>query len=221
MSISNVWTEVDKYFEVKFLGKDTILDDILQRSRAAGLPPHSVSPCQAQFLAIIARIAGAKRILEIGTLGGYSTTWLARALPIDGTIVTIESNAVHANVARQSFAAAGLEGKIRLIHNDAKVALAKLIDEGQEPFDLVFIDADKPSNPTYLELTLQLVHSGTVIIGDNVVREGAVSDARSDDAKVIGVRKYCDDLATRGLMSTGLQTVGSKGYDGFTISIVP
>lgn len=221
MRIPREWSEVDKYFESKFIAKDTVLDDILQRSSAAGLPPQSVSPCQAQFLAIICKIAGARRVLEIGTLGGYSTVWMARTLPPDGTIVTVESNAVHANVARQSFAASGLGDKIKLIHEDAKVALAKMINEAQEPFDLVFIDADKQSNPAYLDLSLQLVRSGSVIIGDNVVRDGVVADQTSEDTKVIGVQKYCDGLMIRGLLTTCLQTVGIKGYDGFSISIVP
>lgn len=221
MSIPKDWIAVDRYFESKFVASDAVLDGILQRSNAAGLPPHSVSPCQAQFLAIICKIIGAKRVLEIGTLGGYSTVWMARALPADGTIVTIESNESHACVARQSFVAAGLDEKIDLINCDAKLALTGMIDEGQGPFDLVFIDADKPSNPAYLELSLQLVHPGSVIIGDNVVRDGVVADLASEDPNVLGVQKYCDALGARGLLSTGLQTVGVKGYDGFSISIVP
>jgi predicted O-methyltransferase YrrM len=221
MNIPREWAEVDEYFESKFIAKDAVLDDILQRSSAAGLPPHSVSPCQAQFLAIITKITGTRRILEIGTLGGYSTVWMARALPDDGIIVTIESNETHANVAQQSFVASGLGDRISLIHDGAKVALAKMINEGQEPFDLVFIDADKPSNPEYLDLSLQLAHSGSVIIGDNVVREGAVANPDSDDAKVVGIQKYCEDLTARGLLTTVLQTVGLKGYDGFSITVVP
>jgi len=221
MSIPKEWTEVDKYFESKFISGDAVLDGILQRSSAAGLPPHSVSPCQAQFLAIICKLIGAKRVLEIGTLGGYSTVWMARALPTDGTIVTIESSESHARVARQNFVDAGLDDKIELINAEAKLALAGMIDGGQDPFDLIFIDADKPSNPEYLELSLQMVRSGSVIIGDNVVRDGAVADLASEDPKVLGVRRYCADLAERGLLTSGLQTVGVKGYDGFSISVVP
>ncbi len=215
------WKEVDEFFEKTLLEEDAVLEEILRRSKDAGLPPHNVSPCQAQLLSLLVRITGARRVLEVGTLGGYSTIWMARALPENGVIVTIESSKVHAKVARQNFVTARIENRIRLLESDAKVALKGLAKDRVAPFDLVFIDADKPSNPQYLALALKLARSGSVIISDNVVRDGEVANYGSEDPNVIGIRQYCIDLKSLSLPSTGIQTVGTKGYDGFSISIVP
>ena len=212
---------VDAYFEDRLVGQDRSLSDALARSEAAGLVPHAVSPTQGAFLHILALAIGAKRILEIGTLGGYSTIWLARAVGQDGQVVTLEVDEGAANVARENLEAAGLASVTDLRLGPARDTLDRMIADGEAPFDLVFIDADKPSNPDYLERALKLSRPGTVIIGDNVVREGAVADASSTDPKVQGVRAYLDMLGEApNLTSSAVQTVGSKGYDGFAISIV-
>lgn len=216
----DIWTNVDHFFEQELLDADPILDEVLARCAQAGLPPHNVSPCQGQFLRLITMLSGARRVLEIGTLGGYSTIWFARALPRNGRVVTIEYAAAHAAVAKANFRLAGVADRVQLLQGDAQVELRRLIDQKTEPFDLVFIDADKPSNPAYLDLCLRLSRPGTAVIADNVVREGAVANAAAADAKVAGVRAYCRQLKSRGLISTGLQTVGMKGYDGFALSIV-
>lgn len=214
------WTAVDRFFETSVLEEDPILNQVLSRCDRAGLPPHNVSPCQGRLLQILSLMSGARRILEIGTLGGYSTIWLARSIPADGRVVTIEAVEPHAVIAAGNLELAGVLDRVSLITGDAKKELQHLIDEGVKPFDLIFIDADKPGNPQYLELSLRLSSKGTVIIGDNVVREGAVADPESTDHKVRGVREYCMQLKTPGLLSTAIQTVGVKGYDGFAISIV-
>jgi predicted O-methyltransferase YrrM len=217
----DVWTKVDRYFEDHFVQNDPILSEVLKNSEENGLPSHNVSPCQGMFLYLLARIRSAERILEIGTLGGYSTIWLARALNDKGVVVTIEANEKHVSVASKNFEVAGLQEKIVLLNREAKLALQELIDKSTDPFDLIFIDADKRNNPTYLDLSLKLSKVGTIIIGDNVVRGGEVANEQSRDSKVIGVRQFCDALAKNiALTSTGIQTVGCKGYDGFTITIV-
>lgn len=215
-----IWTQVDRFFEQSFLDEDPVLDEVVRRSTEAGLPAHNVSPCQGRLLQIVARMIKARRILEIGALGGYSAIWLARSIPEDGRVVTIEYDERHARVAEDNLKRAGVLDRVTLLQGDAKTVLRERIGSGEEPFDLIFIDADKPGNPIYLELSLQLAHPGTVIIGDNVVREGDVAREDSTDAKVLGVREYCHQLKARGLLSTAVQTVGVKGYDGFSISIV-
>jgi predicted O-methyltransferase YrrM len=211
------WAAVDSYFSGLLAPIDDALAAVLENNRQAGLPAHDVSPVQGKFLALLVAMNRATRVLEIGTLGGYSTIWMARALPQDGTIVTIERSAGHAEVARRNIALAGLESKVDLRVGIAADVLAQL----ERPFDLIFIDADKPNNPLYLHWALKLSRPGTVIIGDNVVRGGAVTDAASADANVQGVRRFMDMLSSNPrLDSTAMQTVGEKGWDGFSMSIV-
>lgn len=214
------WKEVDRFFEQSFLEEDLVLEDVLARSARAGLPEHNVSPCQGRLLQIFALMTKSKRVLEIGTLGGYSTIWLARSIPENGQVVTVEYDVNHARTAEENLKKAGVADRVTLIQGDARRVLNRLITETTAPFDLVFIDADKPNNPAYLELSLELSHPGTIIIGDNIVREGEVANPNSADEKVVGVQMYCKQLKHHGLLSSGLQTVGVKGYDGFTISIV-
>ncbi len=212
------WVAVDQYFSDLFVPADRALDEVLAASDAAGLPSINVSPCQGKLLWLLARIAGARRILEIGTLGGYSTIWLARALPADGRVVTIEIDPRHADVARGNFARAGVANVIDLRVGKATDVLPQLRTEGAGPFDVIFIDADKPSYTDYLTWSLALARPGTVIVADNVVRSGRVVDAASTDAAVQGVRRFNAAVAADArLAATAVQTVGIKGYDGFTI----
>lgn len=215
------WTAVDQYLTDLVVQADPALEAALRFSAAAGLPPISVSPPQGKQLQLLARMQGARSILEIGTLGGYSTIWLAGALPPGGRLVTVESDAKHAEVARANIERAGLAGVVELRLGPALEILPKLLAEGRGPFDFIFIDADKPSIPDYFAWSLKLAHRGSVIIVDNVVREGAVIDAASGDASVQGVRRFNDMLAAEPRVSaTVIQTVGSKGYDGFTLVLV-
>lgn len=213
------WTAVDRYFEDLLVAPDPALAAAIEASREAGLPPHEVSPSQGKLLHLLARIAGARRVLEIGTLGGYSTIWLARALPAGGRLVTLEANAKHAEVARENVARAGLDHVVEVRVGPALASLAELPTEA--PFDLIFVDADKPNNPLYLAETLRLSRPGTVIVADNVVRDGAVVDARSEDPSVIGVRRFAELVAAEPrLDATAIQTVGQKGWDGFVLVLV-
>jgi predicted O-methyltransferase YrrM len=215
------WNLVDDYFATLFLPSDRALDDTLDRSAAAQLPPISVAANQGKLLELLARMQGSRRILEIGTLGGYSTIWLARALPGDGNLVTLELEPVHAEVARQNIDGAGLGHLVDIRVGPAAKSLQELIEAGVEPFDFVFIDADKEGYPTYLELTLQLSRPGTVIVADNVVRDGEIADATSSDERVRGVRVFLEMAAASDrLEGTAIQTVGSKGYDGFALLVV-
>ncbi|MDM9383978.1 O-methyltransferase [Chlorogloeopsis sp. ULAP01] len=215
------WTEVDHYITDLLVPPDPVLDAMLQASDAAGLPPHNVSPNQGKLLMLLALIQRAHTILEIGTLGGYSTIWLARALPADGRLITLESNPKHAEVARDNIARAGLAHLVEVRVGRAIDTLPQLATEGQHPFDLIFIDADKPSNPEYFVWALKLSRQGSLIIADNVVRNGVVIEANSDDPSVKGVRRFHELLAAEPRVSaTAIQTVGSKGYDGFAIAFV-
>ena len=190
-------------------------------SDEAGLPSHHVAPNQGKLLQLLAQIQGAKNILEIGTLAGYSTIWLSRALPTNGRLVTLESNPIHAEVAQANITRAGLSHLVELRLGNAVESLQKLDAEGGESFDFIFIDADKPSNPDYLAWALKLSRTGTVIIGDNVVRNGEVINPNSNDDKVQGVRRFSELLALEPRVSaTALQTVGCKGYDGFIMARV-
>lgn len=215
----DLWTKVDEYFGDRLLAADDALDAALAANRKAGLPPIDVTPLQGKFLDLLVRISGARRILEIGTLGGYSTIWLARALPEGGRIVTLESSRHHADVACANLLNAGVLDYVDLRVGRAINTLPALDDD--EAFDLIFIDADKQSLAEYLEWALKLSRPGTVIVADNVVREGNVLDAESNDPVIEGVRRFTEQLAAEPRLSaTVLQTVGIKGYDGFAIAIV-
>jgi predicted O-methyltransferase YrrM len=211
------WAAVDRYFGDLLCPADPALDQALAANARAGLPPHDVSAPQGKLLALYIRMMRASRVLEIGTLGGYSTLWMARALPPGGQIVTIEANPHHAEVARANIARAGLADRVDLREGPALAVLPGL----DGPFDLVFIDADKPNNPNYLEQALRLTRPGSVIIGDNVVRGGAVCDPDSRDANVQGVRAFLQMIADHpGLDATAIQTAGEKGWDGFALAVV-
>jgi predicted O-methyltransferase YrrM len=212
-----LWDKVDRYFDEKLVHSDEALSAALEASDKAGLPAISVSPSHGKLLWILARLVNAKRILEIGTLGGYSAIWLARALPADGRLVTLEAVDKHARVARANIERAKLGSKVEILVGRALDTLPSL----QGPFDLSFIDADKQSNPEYFTWALKLSRPGSLIVVDNVVRDGKVVDARSRDASVQGVRRLNDLLATEKRVSaTAIQTVGAKGYDGFAVALV-
>jgi predicted O-methyltransferase YrrM len=216
-----LWTAVDQYTTDRLLPPDPALDTALAASDAAGLPSISVSPSQGKLLMLLAQLAGASRILEIGTLGGYSSIWLARALGPGGRLITLEANPMHAEVARRNIAHAGFASVVEVRLGDARAAIQQLAAEGSGPFDLIFIDADKPSIPHYLEWSLKLSRRGSLIIVDNVIRDGALIDAQSQDANVQGARRLHEMLAVEPRVSaTTIQTVGSKGYDGFTVALV-
>ena len=215
------WSAVDAYFCERLIRADPALENALRESEAAGLPQHNVAPNQGKLLHLFAQMQGARRILELGTLGGYSTIWLARALPENGRLITLEANPAYAEVAKANIAQARLSHVVDVRVGKAIETLSLLVQEGIPPFDLIFIDADKPNNAEYLEWSLKLSRPGTVIIGDNVVRNGAVADASSTDRNVVGVRRFFDLMAENPRLSaTAIQTVGSKGYDGFCLAIV-
>ena len=215
-----VWTAVDEYICDHLIARDEMLAEVLAESARGGLPEHHVSAAQGKFLQLLARIHKARRILEIGTLAGYSTIWLARGLAHGGKVVTLESNPRHADVARRNFARANL-GNIELHLGPARETLRGFIGATIEPFDLVFIDADKESLCDYFECALKLSRPGAVIVADNVVREGQLVDVNCDDARVQGARDFHELVGkTRGVSATTIQTVGCKGHDGFTLAIV-
>lgn len=218
---SEVWAAVDALFDGFLLEPDPVLDDAVAASAAAGLPPIQVTPSQGKLLHLFARMIGARRVLEIGTLGGYSTIWLARALPADGRVVTLEIDPAHANVARASFERAGLSSRIDLRLGDALESIEALAAQHPAPFDLVFVDADKARIPDYFDWSLRLTRPGGMIVVDNVVRKGAVLDDASADADIQGVRRFLELLRReRRVSATAVQTVGAKGYDGFVIALV-
>ena len=215
------WTAVDRYFTDLLVPSDPALGAALRTSDEAGLPPHNVAPNQGKLLQLLAQIQRAQKILEIGTLGGYSTIWLARALPSNGHLISLEVNRKHADVARANIARAGLASIVEVRLGSALESLQQIAAEGCGPFDVIFIDADKPNNPEYLAWALKLARTGSLIIGDNVVRNGGVTDATSNDANVQGVRRFFELMAKQPQLSaTVIQTVGSKGYDGFSIALV-
>jgi predicted O-methyltransferase YrrM len=214
------WSAFDEYVTDLLIEHDPA-GAALEANRAAGLPPINVPPSQGAFLHVLARAIGARSILEIGTLGGYSTIWLARALPADGRLITLEANPDYAALARANFVAAGVADVVDVVVGPALESLPRLQTDGHGPFDLAFIDADKPNNPEYFAWALRLSRPGSLIIVDNVVRGGAVLDADSDDANVQGTRRMFELIATEPrVTATAIQTVGSKGYDGFAIAFV-
>jgi predicted O-methyltransferase YrrM len=216
-----LWTAVDGYLSDLLAPADPALEAALAASAAAGLPAINVSPVQGKLLQLLARAIGAHNVLEIGTLGGYSSIWLARALPDGGRLVSLEADPRHAEVARANIARAGLDSSVEVRLGMALDLLPGLAAEGGEPFDLVFIDADKPNNAAYFDWALQLTRPGSIIVVDNVVREGDVIDAESDSPTVQGVRRFLERLAAEPRVSaTAIQTVGGKGYDGFAIALV-
>src|SRR5262245_24307186 len=215
------WTAVDDYITDLFVSHDPALDAALQATADAGMPPINVAPNQGQLLHILALSIGARSILEIGTLAGYSTIWLARALPPGGRLITLEADPKHAEVARANIARAKLADVVEVRLGKALDTLPQLAAEARGPFDLVFIDADKQNTAAYFEWALKLTRRGSLIITDNIVRNGAVIDAASADVNVQGVRRFNAALAAEPrVTATAIQTVGSKGYDGFAIAIV-
>ncbi|QJC53603.1 O-methyltransferase [Paenibacillus albicereus] len=222
--MKQIWKDVDRYLEEKLCGREpeaAALDAALQANREAGLPAIDVSRGQGKLLQLLARMSGARRVLEIGTLGGYSTIWLAGALPADGRLVTLELEAEHAELACGNLRRAGLERLVEVRQGAALDRLDELIAAGEEPFDFIFIDADKPNNPAYLERALRLSRPGTVIVADNIVRDGEVIDGKSTDPRVQGIRMFLEQLGSDPRLSAAaLQTVGGKGYDGFAVAIV-
>jgi predicted O-methyltransferase YrrM len=216
-----LWTEVDEYLAEALIPADPALDAARAANAAASLPPIDVSPLQGKFLHLLARMNCAARILEIGTLGGYSTIWLARALPPHGKLITLEYEPRHAEVAADNIARAGLASKVEIRVGPAADSLAALYFEDTAPFDLIFIDADKPNNPVYLDWALKLSHKGTLIVTDNVIRDGRIADPESDDPSIQGTRAMFARMSAEPRLScTALQTVGLKGYDGFALALV-
>ncbi len=220
-AMHNVWTAVDAYFGDRLVPSDSALDAALAANREAKLPAIDVTPLQGKLLELLVRITGAKRVLELGTLGGYSTLWLARALPEDGNVISLELDPRHAEVARSNFSNARLDKKIELRVGPAADELRRMIASGIAHFDLIFMDADKSGYPEYLRLSLELSRPGTVIFADNVVREGKVIEADNADPNIQGVRKFTELVAAEPRLSaTVLQTVCGKGYDGFALALV-
>ena len=218
---SDEWNDVDRYFEDKLISNDTALAAALTASEAAGLPRIAVSATQGKMLNLLAASIGAERILEIGTLGGYSAIWMARALPADGRLISLEFDARHAEVARANLENAGVGDRVEIWIGAGLDLLPKVAAAGIGPFDMTFVDADKENIPEYVDWAVKMSRSGALIVVDNVVRHGAVLDGDSDDPDVIGVRRFHDMLsADDRLSATSIQTVGVKGYDGFTLAMV-
>jgi len=215
------WLAVERYFTDALVQPDAALEAALEASAAAGLPAIAVAPNEGKLLHLLARMIGARNILEIGTLGGYSAIWLARALPEGGKLLTLEFDPRHAEVARENLARAGVADRVEVRVGRALDVLPRLAAEGRGPYDLVFVDADKQSNPEYFEWALKLSRKGSVIIVDNVVRDGRVVYPNSNDPSIEGVRRMTELIAAEPrVSSTVIQTVGSKGYDGFLIALV-
>ena len=213
------WSDVDNYLIENLIPGDAVLSRVLENNQRNGLPAHDVAANQGQLLALFIRMVGAKSILEIGTLGAYSTIWMARELPPGGRLITLEADPLHARVARENITLAGLNEVVTLREGPALDSLATLEDAA--PFDVIFIDADKPNNPYYLQWALKYSRPGTLIIGDNVVRDGEVTNPNSTDDRVLGVRRFIEMMHNDPRLTvTALQTVGIKGWDGFTLAWV-
>ncbi|MBX9395442.1 O-methyltransferase [Streptomyces sp. TRM72054] len=221
MSESQIWDAVDEYFTTHLSPDDEVLQAALRDSEAAELPPVNVTATQGKFLQLLAQVQGARNILEIGTLGGYSTIWMGRALPADGRLISLEYSPKHAEVATRNIARAGLDKIVEVRVGPALESLPQLADENPPPFDLVFIDADKANNAHYVEWALKLTRAGSLIVVDNVVRGGRVAEADSSAPDVQGTRSAIDLIGSHPrLTGTAIQTVGSKGYDGFALARV-
>lgn len=215
------WIDVDRYFTEQLGLSDATLEAAMNANRVAELPAIDVTPNQGKLLQLLAQMAGARKILEIGTLGGYSTIFLARALPADGRLISLEFSPKHAEVARRNVERAGISGKVEIRTGAALESLPQIEKEGIAPFDFIFVDADKKNNPHYLEWAVKLARTGTVIVVDNVVRDGEVANAGSPDPDIQGTRQMFERMAQHPrLAATALQTVGSKGYDGFALAVV-
>ena len=215
------WQQVEDWVVDRLIGHDPALDDAVKAAEAGGLPSIQVEPPTGKLLQLFARMVGATKILEVGTLGGYSTIWLARGLPVDGKLITLEANPDYAAVAAKNIAGAGLDELVDLRVGPALDVLPKILDEAIAPFDMVFIDADKANQDKYLSWALDLTRVGSVIVGDNVVRDGRVLDPDSDDPSIQGIQRFMDLLAADPRVdATAIQTVGSKGYDGFAVGLV-
>lgn len=215
------WVEVDRYLEQKLLPKDPVLEEALRSSAAEGLPNIQVSPTQGRFLELLARSIGARNVLEIGTLGGYSAIHLARALPIGGRLISLEIDPTHAEVARRNLERAGLSRVAEVRLGPALDTLPRLLEEGVGPFDLSFLDADKAALADYFDWAVRLSHPGSLIVIDNVVRQGRIADGADPDPSVVGVRRLIERVASEAAVrATALQTVGRKGYDGFLLAVV-
>lgn len=221
MKIEETWNLVDRYIVETVLPQDSVLESVLRANANSGLPPHDVSPAQGRFLELLVRAAKANAILEIGTLGGYSTIWLARGLGFNGRIVTLEVNSKHADAAEKNLRLAGVEKIVTVRRGPAFDILQELIANRAGPFDFIFIDADKVNSVDYFNFALKLSRPGTVIVADNTVRNGDLADANSSDPSVRGVRRLHEFMSsTPSVIATTLQTVGCKGYDGFTLALV-
>lgn len=216
-----LWTAVDQYITDMLVPTDSALDAAVEASNAAGLPAIAVTPAQGKLLHLLARLQGARRVLEIGTLGAYSTIWLARALPADGRLVTLEVNPEYAKIAQANISRAGLDAIVDLRLGPALDTLQQIAAEGGGAFDFIFIDADKQNIPRYFDFACRLSRPGGLIIVDNVVRDGRVIDSKSHDPDIQGIRRFNQMLAaTQGVFATAIQTVGAKGHDGFAIVLV-
>lgn len=216
-----LWSAVDKYFNEMAVGSDAALDAAAAAAEAAQLPPVAVTPAYGKLLHLMVRAQGAKRVLEIGTLAGYSTIWLARAVPADGHVLTLEANPKHAEVARANLIRAGLIDRVEIRVGAARDTLPQLVRDHGPPFDFIFIDADRPNVADYFDWAIRLARSGSVIIVDNVVRKGRVLDTSNSDAEIAGVRRFVERVTTDArVTATMMQTVGSKGHDGFAMALV-
>ena len=217
----NNWADVDAFIADLFVNPDPVLDAAMQASEKAGLPEIEVSPSYGKLLYLLAKATGARRILEIGTLGGYSTIWMARALPKDGRLISLEFDPKHAEVARKNIERAGFSKIVEVRVGKALDSLPKIEAAGEGPFDLIFLDADKPNNPAYFEWALKLARKGSLIVADNVVRLGQLIDEQSTDPSVRGVRHFLEVIARdKRVAATAIQTVGVKGHDGFALALV-
>ena len=215
------WTAVDAYLDATLVREDEALKAAVRESAAAGLPAIAVTPSQGKLLHQLALMVGARRILEVGTLGGYSAIWMARALPPDGKLVTLEIEPLHAEVAQKNFARAGVADRIEIRRGPALETLPRIAADGLGPFDLAFIDADKQSNPDYFDWAVRLSRRGSLIVIDNVVRDGTVLEADSHDPSVLGVRRLFERMVREPRVSTtAIQTVGAKGWDGLAFALV-